>query len=77
MSSKLRITSDFSFSKFLENVEFILENDFEIHSREFSRNQFSSSITKKIIYYVHMSKKCFFSLVKYAVTHKWQITLTS
>ena len=45
MSSKLPITSDFSFSKFLENVEFILENDFEIHSREFSRNQFSSSIT--------------------------------
>ena len=36
----------FIFSSFLENGEFILENYFKIHSREFSRNQFSRSITR-------------------------------
>ena len=36
------------FSSFLENGEFILENYFKIHSREFSRNQFSRNITTSI-----------------------------
>ena len=43
----------FIFSSFLENGEFILENYFEIHSREFSRNQFSRSITTCQVYILH------------------------
>ena len=43
------------FSSFLENGEFILENYFKIHSREFSRNQFSRSITT----FAHLSNVIF------------------
>ena len=38
-------------SSFLENGKFILENYFKIHSREFSRNQFSRNITTEAAYY--------------------------
>ena len=39
--------------QFLENGEFILENFLSIHSREFSRIQFSSSITNRVHLHVN------------------------